>query len=71
MLYNYMIQVMRLPDAHCVSLDFSVSHGGINDVTSHIKTNCHKDIAKITSTSKSLSSFYRPQIPQNTISRDC
>ena len=36
-------------------------------MTSHTKTNCHKDMAKVASTSKSLSSFCRPQIPQNTI----
>ena len=80
-----MIQVIHLPDAHraLCSHDFSVSHGGRNNVTSHIKTNCHKDMAKVASTSKSLSSLslyilyyleslpkyfrYRPQVAQKTI----
>ena len=49
------------------SSDFSISHGGRNDVTSHEKTNHHKEVAKEASTSKSLFSFFRPQTQQSVI----
>ena len=47
--------------AHCslcmCSSDFSVSHGGGDDVTTHVRGKHHKDIAKASSTSKSVASF--------------
>lgn len=44
------------------SSDFSVSHGGKNDVTTHVKGKHHRDMAKATSTSQSVASFFRPQV---------
>lgn len=44
------------------------SHGGENDVTAHVNTcNRHKDMAKVASRSRSVSSFFRPQTQQSTI----
>lgn len=50
--------------AHCsfCSSDFSVSHGGRNDVTTHIKGKRHKEMGKAASTSQSVKSFFRPQL---------
>jgi hypothetical protein len=39
--------------------DFSISHGGLGDVTRHINTDKHKSNAKDVETSQSLSMFVR------------
>ena len=55
--------------ARCLfcSSDFSITHGGKNDVTSHIKTKRHIEMDKAASASKSVNSFFKPDIQQSTI----
>ena len=50
--------------AHCslCSSDFSVSHGGKNDVTTHVKGKRHRDMAMAASISQSVRSFFGPQV---------
>lgn len=38
--------------------DFSVAHGGKNDVVAHINTKRHKEAGKSASTSKSVAAFF-------------
>ena len=53
------LQVMALQRCtYCVS-DLNISHSGRNDVTSHIRSKHHREIAKACS-SKSISSFIWP-----------
>ena len=49
--------------AHCslCCSDFSISHGGKNDVTTHVKGKHHKEAASAASSSQSVSTFFRPQ----------
>ena len=53
--------------AHCslCGSDFSVSHGGKNDVTSHVSGKHHKEAFKASSSSQSLSTFFRPQLQRS------
>ena len=46
---------------------FSTAHGGRNDVTSHVGTIKHKEMAKLASISKSVSSFFMPSVQTSTI----
>ena len=50
----------------CLS-DFSVAHGGRNDVTTHVSGKRHKESASAASTSRSVASFFKPQVAQNVI----
>ncbi len=49
----------------CAS-DFSVAHGGRNDVTTHVKGKHHKNMATATSC-RTVSSFFRPDTSQSVI----
>ena len=51
---------------YILSYDFSISHSGLNDVTSHVRGKCHGEMAKACS-SRSVTSFLSPQTPQNVI----
>ena len=42
-------------------MDFSVSHGGKNDVTSHVSSKHHKEAATSASSSQSILSFFQPR----------
>ena len=55
--------------AHCslCGSDFSITHGGKNDVTTHVKGKKHKQAAGAASSSQSVTSFFRPQLRQNVI----
>ena len=50
----------------CLS-DFSISHGGRNDVTTHIKGKIHKEKGQEASSTRSLTSFYNPEVTQRLI----
>lgn len=41
------------------SRDFSVNHGGSNDVKRHIISATHKDLSKVRSTSQSIAGFFK------------
>lgn len=53
--------------AHCslCGSDFSVSHGGKSDVTSHVGGKKHKQTAGAASSSQSVASFFRPQLQRS------
>ena len=53
--------------AHCslCGSDFSVSHGGKHDVSVHIYGKCHKAAASAASSSRSMASFFKPQLRQS------
>ena len=48
------------------SSDFSISHGGRHDVTTHVNGKHHKEMTRAVSASKSVSSHFRQQ-PQSVI----
>ena len=50
----------------CLS-DFSISHGGRNGVTTHIKGKIHKEKGQAASSTRSLTSFYNPEVTQRLI----
>ena len=49
--------------AHCTlcGIDFTICHGGRNDVTAHVKTKRHTEMAKVVSSTRSIRSHYKPQ----------
>ena len=47
----------------CAS-DFGVSHSGRHDVTTHVRGKHHIEMAKSSSSSRSVASFFRPQTSQ-------
>ena len=49
---------------HGVHIVLSISHSGLNDVTSHVRGKRHGEMAKACS-SRSVTSFFSPQTPQN------
>ena len=49
------------------SSDFNISHGGRNDVTTHVRGKHHTDMARATSSTRSLGSHFRPQTSQGVI----
>jgi hypothetical protein len=58
--------------ARCVlcNSDFSIGHGGRNDVTAHVKGKRHNDIATAAGSSKSVSSYFSQPASQKTISAE-
>ena len=50
--------------------DFSVAHGGKNDVVAHINTKKHKESGKAITTSKSVTNFFRRDISTSTINAE-
>ena len=50
--------------------DFSISHGGRNDVTAHVNGKRHKDIIQSSSSSKPVASFFSQPVLQQTISAE-
>ena len=55
--------------AHCslCNSDFSVSHAGKHDVSVHVNGKRHKEAASSASSSRSVSSLFRPQLQQGVI----
>ena len=55
--------------AHCIicSTDFTISHSGRNDVAKHLKDKHHQEIAKVSSSTRALASYYKPQVAQSVI----
>jgi len=51
---------------YCAS-DFNITHGGGNDVTTHVRGKHHKEMAEVTSSTRSIASYYRPQTLQSVI----
>ena len=47
--------------------DFNISHGGRNDVTTHINEKKHKALAADASTTQSVASFFRPEVAKSVI----
>ncbi len=50
--------------------DFSVAHGGKNDVVTHISTKRHKESGKAIAATESVSSFFRRDISSSTINAE-
>ena len=50
--------------------DFSIGHGGQNDVTAHVKGKRHNDITKVAGSLKSVSSYFSQPASQKTISAE-
>lgn len=50
----------------CLS-DFTISHGGKNDVTTHVNGQRHKEAAKNANSSRSVTSFFNQYAPENVI----
>ena len=50
----------------CLS-DFSSSHGGRNDVTTHVNGNHHQEKRQAALSTRSITSFYNPEIMQRLI----
>ena len=44
-----------------------ISHGGSNDVTTHVQGKHHNDMVKALDPSRSVTSFLRPKTPQSVI----
>lgn len=53
----------------CLS-DFSVSHGGRNDVTTHVNGKHHKGLAVDASTTRSVTSFFKPEVAKSVITAE-
>ena len=53
--------------AHCslCSSDFGISHGGRNDVTTHVKGTHHREMDAAASTTQSVRSFFRPEMQKS------
>ena len=53
--------------AHCslCSSDFGISHGGRNDVTTHVKGKHHREMDAAVSTTQSVRSFFRPEMQKS------
>ena len=53
--------------AHCslCSSDFGFSHGGRNDVTTHVKGKHHREMDATASTTQSVRSFFRPEMQKS------
>ncbi len=69
-MYNYVIQVIHTHAVHIVHL-ILISHGGRNDVTTHVHGKHHKEMAKASSSSKTVTSFFRPQTSPSVIEAEC
>ena len=68
-LVNSIIIIIGDTYARCTicSSDFNISHGGRNDVTTHVRGKHHTDMAKATSSTRSLGSYLRSQTSQGAI----
>lgn len=53
-------------DVHCAALT-SPYHGGRNDVTTHVQGKHHKEMAKASSSSRSISSIFKPKVQPGVI----
>ena len=53
--------------AHCslCSSDFGISHGGRNDVTTHVRGKHHREMEMSASSSQSVRSFFRPEVQKS------
>ena len=47
--------------------DFSITHGGQNDIQKHVSTKHHQQMAKASTSSRTVTSFFRPQVQHSTI----
>ena len=47
--------------------DFNISHGGRNDVTTHINGKKHKALAADASATQSVAAFFRPEVSKGVI----
>ena len=43
------------------AIDFGVTHGGLHDVTSHLRSKRHKDMSKAVASTTPIASLFRPQ----------
>ena len=58
--------IVQVTYARC-AIDFTIHHGGCNDVTSHVKSKRHAEMNKAVSSMRSLTSHYRPQVSDQVI----
>lgn len=49
------------------AIDISVTHGGRNDITKHVGVKHHIEMARASSSSRSVSTFFQPTISQGVI----
>ncbi len=69
--HNLYIMTIGESYARCTFCsDFSVAHGGKNDVVVHINTKRHKEAGKAVAATKSVSSFFRRDISSSTINAE-
>ena len=47
--------------------DFTINHGGRNDVTTHVKGKHHKEMATASSSSRSITSMFNPKVSESAI----
>ncbi len=47
--------------------DFNISHGGRNDVTTHVNGKKHRELAAAASSTQSVTSFFRPAVEKSVI----
>ena len=52
-----------MPDVLCTrcAIDFGVIHGGLHDVTSHLRSKWHKGMSKAVASTTPIASLFRPQ----------
>ena len=66
---KFFVQVTHYVRCTYCASDFSISHGGRNDVTTHIRGKHHKEMAKACS-SRSVTSLFKPQTSQSVIAAE-
>ena len=50
--------------------DFTVSHDGLSDVTTHVLGKQHKEMAKASSSSRSIVSMFKPKVSEGAITSE-
>ncbi len=52
------------------AFDFTIHHGGRNDVTHHLKTKRHTEMSKAVSNVRSINAHHKPQVTDDVIAAE-